>query len=93
MGLNFIRHCKNFQLLASPAEQNQRMLRLESEETQMEICIRLGNKVLFKGYTNGKVSRAISHHADAQADASLSQKEKRYAFRLQGNFEQIGKLF
>jgi tocopherol cyclase len=108
MGLNFIRHVghfkndgaaldlrhfKNFQLLTSPAEQNQRLLRIGSKETQMEICIRQGKKVLFKGPTNGKLSRSIPHHADAQVDVSLSQNQKRYTFRLQGNFEQIGKLF
>lgn len=108
MGYNFIRHVgyfnndgsaldlrlfKDFQLRTAAAEQNQRLLRLGTKEVQLEVGIKHGKKVMFKGPANGNLSRTIPHHADAQVEVSLNQNGNPRTFRLKGNFEQIGGLF
>jgi hypothetical protein len=71
---------------------NKQVIRITSKTILIEISITIGNKVIFKGPAEGKLSRDIIHFTDEVIDVSFIQNNKTRMFRLVGNFENIGFL-
>jgi tocopherol cyclase len=71
---------------------NKQVIRIASKTILIELSITVGNKVIFKGPAEGKLSRDIIHFTDEVIDVSLTQNNKTRLFQLVGNFENIGSL-
>jgi hypothetical protein len=85
-----LRELRKCTISNSILDETNHSIQLSGKNITLEIHISFQEKVIFKGPTDGNMSRDIIHHTDARIQVMLNQHGSLQEFTLVGNYENLG---
>jgi hypothetical protein len=85
-----LRELRKCTISNSILDETNHSIQLSGKNIKLEIHISFQEKVIFKGPTDGNMSRDIIHHTDAQIDVQLNLNGTKRSLQLVGNYENLG---